>query len=537
MNKFLLIFLFAFSLVSSQGFEVSDSKLYVQDGSGTVVLTPLQGAHIVGDGSASVSMTAVNLPVSNTFGIEFRMWNDAQVIEVLFSSSTGAGDTRFYSQSDDFVFYDDDGNNTASTGDIAKRDSKWYTYKVVYNGADSLIFTRDGGAREAKAVTFTNVNIDVLFANYNQTGSILTKKIAWVKITKNSVLTNHWLPTPNIDSDRNPTVLFDIVGGNHATWTGATLADIGERSNAVRAPENEIGYNWYQINSLTSAVQGGAVLTANKDTDSTYIPVPNNYLDTSVDAYGNTALYNGVIKRSGQVKAGQVATWDGSAQLEFSTLSGITIAESQGTSTPSVDADTIEFTAGTCWELLLSNGARFPMCEGDSTIIHDVNPGTATNGTLTGATFPDFWAGSSDDDSALYVIRHGWNDLAGDGSLMQPANTYGHIPGTTSTVSNPSGDWFNGGTDSTTVIDWNPYDLKEINDSYAAGSNSWGVNDYAYGDTLDGTYFQNTISTNYESIFFIYDTDGTTVLGKYLYDTSTGGKGRKSRVGRVSRIN
>ena len=40
----------------------------------------------------------------------------------------------------------------------------------------------------------------------------------------------------------------------------------------------------------------------------------------------------------------------------------------------------------------------------------------------------------------------------------------------------------------------NPGDIKEITDSYDAGSNSFGLNTNVFGSTWDGTYFIKTVS-------------------------------------------
>ena len=79
MKKLILLFILAFGLVVSQGFEAVDTVLYVQDGGGTVELTPLQGAHIVGDGSAYANLAStVVLDYTDTFIFEWKAYFTSQ---------------------------------------------------------------------------------------------------------------------------------------------------------------------------------------------------------------------------------------------------------------------------------------------------------------------------------------------------------------------------------------------------------------------------------------------------------------------------
>ena len=85
------------------------------------------------------------------------------------------------------------------------------------------------------------------------------------------------------------------------------------------------------------------------------------------------------------------ATFDGTAYLAVSELVGTeTVTSSGGTSTPSISAGRIDFTAGTCWNLVLSNGSVYPMGEGSGGTCYDVE--NEYHGTLTSYTDALVWA-------------------------------------------------------------------------------------------------------------------------------------------------
>ena len=665
MRKFLLYFFLAFTLAFSQGFEASGGALYVQDAGGTVDLTPLQGGYaFIHDSTITIT-------------------NAGYGSKTITSYDTLNYDPNPSISSNSIVF--------ANTG---------YIYNIVLSDGTTL---RMGEA--------------------------------------------------NVDGDDGSSLALDVSGnGFHGTIANATLATLWNRSNAVEAPENQLGYNWHAIDG-SNVLSLDVTATEDKSADSTYIPVPLVVGSTSLDAYGGTALYSGVIKRNAQVKEFAVPTFDGSAYVDFGAITALNalvaddftifmfttakggaanqylfdngqislyidtddslvfdtgsdvisggaayatntvksiIAYRSATTmylningtditfitnsddVSGTDKTTIGATiagatpvltdaiwrAGIYYGVLTSaertayhadgtipdDALIIPMTdEGSQTVITGFQGTTKYEGTITDATFPDFWAGSVDHPSVSWNLQKGWDfknlgsnsdfgngatdwtgfnatiSVAGEilkvtatsgtdavayqaitngevytaiakvrsdggatprlaiggistgyvegttstdwqylevtaqadaafvqagqktadiGSYVefdyvkvnqgkQPADISGNIAGTTTPVSNPSGNWYNGGsTDSTTVIDWNPYDLKEVNDSYAAGSNNWGVTTYTYGDTLDGTYFRNTTATNKEHRFYIYDADGSTLLGKYLFPSTIGNKWR-----------
>ena len=77
--------------------------------------------------------------------------------------------------------------------------------------------------------------------------------------------------------------------------------------------------------------------------------------------------------------------WDGVAGILVTELVGSeTVVSSGGTSTPSISAGQIDFTSGTCWDLVLSNGSVYPLQEESGSSVYDTVNGYT--GTINGGT-------------------------------------------------------------------------------------------------------------------------------------------------------
>lgn len=109
---------------------------------------------------------------------------------------------------------------------------------------------------------------------------------------------------------------------------------------------------------------------------------------------------------------------DGSAYLSAPHLTGSeTISSSGGTSTPTVSAGKVSFTAGTLWDLVLSDGTRYPMSERAGLKIHDVS-GSGNHGWLVSAP-STVW--ETPDNDFLWELDYGANPAFycdGSGSLQ-----------------------------------------------------------------------------------------------------------------------
>jgi len=135
-------------------------------------------------------------------------------------------------------------------------------------------------------------------------------------------------------------------------------------------------------------------------------------------------------------------TFDGVAELTVSDLVGTeTVVSSGGTATPTVGVGKITFTAGSCWNLVLSSGHSFNFAEGWGTTIYNI--GTGADGTLSGATLSTFWG--TRQDTYHYNVNNGF-DLWENGTVGQEIRTpigATSISGYTKTGSFTSGKWHN----------------------------------------------------------------------------------------------
>jgi len=122
-----------------------------------------------------------------------------------------------------------------------------------------------------------------------------------------------------------------------------------------------------------------------------------------------------------------------------------TVVSSGGTSTPSIAAGVINFTAGTCWDLILSNGMTFPLADGST-----ANAGVRTvtdRDTESGYTITNgadsCWAATQDLYHSNLLNGFSWSGVAGEPfvppSLSDP--TVDAIAGLT--LTNPAGAWHN----------------------------------------------------------------------------------------------
>jgi hypothetical protein len=89
-----------------------------------------------------------------------------------------------------------------------------------------------------------------------------------------------------------------------------------------------------------------------------------------------------------------------------------TVVRSGGTSTPSISAGRIDFTVGTCWDLLLSDGTYYPLSNCNGIGISDAS-GNENHGILTSAVLANAWGATQDEFN--------YNLLNGHHLCYQPA--------------------------------------------------------------------------------------------------------------------
>jgi len=114
---------------------------------------------------------------------------------------------------------------------------------------------------------------------------------------------------------------------------------------------------------------------------------------------------------------GVAVNLDGSAYLSAPHLTGSeTVTSYQGSAVPTIAAGKITFTAGDLWDLVLSDGTRYPFCERAGIKIHDVSG----NGNHSWLESPPSYVWGTPDSDFLWELDYGVNPAlycAGLGSL------------------------------------------------------------------------------------------------------------------------
>jgi len=112
------------------------------------------------------------------------------------------------------------------------------------------------------------------------------------------------------------------------------------------------------------------------------ILIPRNESDHEFDVLGNPLEYQDQAPRIGLLRQSNGLQFDGTGYLLAPHLTGTeTVVSSFGTATPTISAGKIDFTAGTCAGLVISDGTYYPMAEGLSDYLFDVS-GSQNNATM-----------------------------------------------------------------------------------------------------------------------------------------------------------
>jgi hypothetical protein len=169
------------------------------------------------------------------------------------------------------------------------------------------------------------------------------------------------------------TTNYDSSGNeNHGTIENA-VSNWGVTQD-VMSFQNQVGYN------LSGAVY-----------------IPRDESDLTNDVLGNPLTYTGTRPNDAALINSSCLTADGTLYIAAAHLAGTeTVVRSGGTSTPSISAGRIDFTAGTCWDLLLSDGTYYPLADCWGTPISNA-AADGDDGVLTNATLASAWGATQDD--------------------------------------------------------------------------------------------------------------------------------------------
>jgi len=150
-------------------------------------------------------------------------------------------------------------------------------------------------------------------------------------------------------------------------------------------------------------------------TDDSGVLIPRDESDPTNDIDGNPLQYSGsVYPRRPEYRNSYAASFDGVDDYISAThLTGSeTVASSVGTSTPSISAGRVDFTAGTCGNLILSDGTHYPLTEGAGDTAYDIS-GNGNHGTInnasTGTEGAGFWAGRIDGEANALNNKNGFS--------------------------------------------------------------------------------------------------------------------------------
>lgn len=220
--------------------------------------------------------------------------------------------------------------------------------------------------------------------------------------------------------DQHSTLALDSSGNDrHGTLTNVN-ATVGnffyEGADVPHSYQNDKGY---------SLVSG------------TYYP--RNESDKVKDTQGNALQYSGKCPRNAQLVQSNCLTMDGTGYLAVTGITGSeTVVSKGGTSTVSFASGRINFTSGTCWDLLLSNGNHYPMAEGAGDQCYDIV--NAAHGTLTSANLVACWATEQNVYHHNVVKGHSRreNILQGSSDLL---GAYWYTWGSTTPTADVDGWW------------------------------------------------------------------------------------------------
>ena len=143
--------------------------------------------------------------------------------------------------------------------------------------------------------------------------------------------------------------------------------------------------------------------------------IPRDEATPANDAFGNALEWSGsAFPRRPEYRGSYLSTWNGTTEyLAAAHLGGAeTVVSNVGTSTPSISAGRVDFTAGTCSALVLSDGTIYNFAEGVGATAHDIS-GNGNDGTITNASTATegagFWAGRIDGEANAHNINNGFS--------------------------------------------------------------------------------------------------------------------------------
>lgn len=327
----------------------------------------------------------------------------------------------------------------------------------------------DGGAVQQKDLRF---NL--------QTGEVITNTTAFY--TVESYDDDWWRVHGIYDLKKPYTFRFNAVRPSESNLSGAT--------DATKTGSFEIWGVQLELGSEPTPMQ----VTDEFPKD---VIIPRNEAIPSQDVLGNPLQYKGVYPTPYVKRNSYAASFDGvDDYVAIPALSGSeTVVSSQGTSVPTISAGRIDFTAGTCYELTLSNGSTYPLSEGVGDVVYDVS-GNGNHGTVNNASTAvegaGFWGGRQDDYH--YNLENGFQ-LYNDGAnnLRIPLGIVASPAGFTKVSDNPAVE--NGHNDAETEYDFANISNEGLVPPEVFQATTVPPSDYRFNDSLVNPMWKRPIST------------------------------------------
>ena len=210
--------------------------------------------------------------------------------------------------------------------------------------------------------------------------------------------------------------------------------------------------------------------------------LPRDESDPTNDVFANPLTNTGRRPNDAALHSSNCLTADGTLYIAAAHLTGSeTVVSSGGTSTPSISAGRIDFTAGTCWDLTLSDGTHYPLSEGWGV---DIGSSTSDNdGVLTNSILANAWGATQDEYH--YNLLNGFSlyEHASTADIRWPfkngaVKTLTPPTGYSKTSDNPAGNYHN---NAETLIDLDPDSTPEM------GATQLGITvpaSHAFGDAF-----------------------------------------------------
>lgn len=370
-------------------------RCYTADGTDDFITTGAAGTSV--NGKPASIMAWVKISSSRAgFSYPFGAWGNAG--RRIFAIMTGIAVNQIW------VAYD---NATPLNVIFSGLEDAWHHIAATFDGVNLNLYI-DGVLRNQAADTeVSDASFDAAFLGRNNGANVCQCNIFDVRYYSSSITqdelnyiytfgktgtspTNANLIAQYKCDEQDGTTSYDSSGnGNNGTITNATLANF-HTTQDIYSFQNQVGYN------LSGAVY-----------------IPRDESDPTNDVLGNPLTYTGARPNDGALINSSCLTADGSLYIAAAHLVGTeTVVRSGGTSTPSISAGRIDFTAGTCWDLLLSDGTHYPLSNCNGIGISDAS-GNENHGILTSAVLANAWGATQDEFN--------YNILSGHHLCYQPA--------------------------------------------------------------------------------------------------------------------